>query len=103
MRALLEEDYQSALERLRPVSDCSRLRFYFKSPLSRRAILAEEVGLGKTIEAGLVCAQKSTEGKRCILIVAPAKSSQAVVAGEILFLPTPILEARNLNRLLQDF
>ena len=31
--------------------------FAFKSPLSKGAILADEVGLGKTIEAGLVLAQ----------------------------------------------
>jgi hypothetical protein len=30
--------------------------FAFKSPLSKGAILADEVGLGKTIEAGLVLA-----------------------------------------------
>src|ERR1700674_1292608 len=46
--------------------------FAFKSPLSKGAILADEVGLGKTIEAGLVLAQKWTEGKRRILIICPA-------------------------------
>lgn len=30
--------------------------FAFRSPLSKGAILADEVGLGKTIEAGTVCA-----------------------------------------------
>jgi SNF2 family DNA or RNA helicase len=32
--------------------------FAFRSPLSKGAILADEVGLGKTIEAGLVIAQR---------------------------------------------
>lgn len=43
--------------------------FAFKSPLSKGAVLADEVGLGKTIEAGLVLAQKWTEGRRRILVV----------------------------------
>jgi SNF2 family DNA or RNA helicase len=46
--------------------------FAFKSPLSKGAILADEVGLGKTIEAGLVLAQKWTEGRRRILVITPA-------------------------------
>ena len=32
--------------------------FAFHSPLSKGALLADEVGLGKTIEAGLVLAQR---------------------------------------------
>ena len=46
--------------------------FAFNSPLSRGAILADEVGLGKTIEAGLIIAQLWLEGKRRILIIVPA-------------------------------
>jgi SNF2 family DNA or RNA helicase len=46
--------------------------FAFRSPLSKGAILADEVGLGKTIEAGIVIAQKWAERKRKILIIVPS-------------------------------
>lgn len=46
--------------------------FACKNPLSRGVILADEVGLGKTIEAGLVILQRWAERKRRILIVTPA-------------------------------
>lgn len=42
------------------------------NPLSKGSILADEVGLGKTIEAGLLIAQRWAERKRRMLIVAPA-------------------------------
>ena len=45
--------------------------FALKNPLSKGCILADEVGLGKTIEAGLVISQLWAEGKRSILIIAP--------------------------------
>ena len=41
--------------------------FAFKSPLNKGCILADEVGLGKTIEAGIVLAQMWSENKRRIL------------------------------------
>jgi ERCC4-related helicase len=46
--------------------------FSFRNPLSKGVILADEVGLGKTIEAGLVIAQKWAEHRRKILIIVPA-------------------------------
>lgn len=46
--------------------------YAFNSPLQRGAILADEVGLGKTIEAGIVLSQLWAEGRRRILIVCPA-------------------------------
>ncbi|MBX2896379.1 MAG: DEAD/DEAH box helicase family protein [Cyclobacteriaceae bacterium] len=73
--------------------------FAFQSPLSKGAILADEVGLGKTIEAGLVIAQKWAERKRRILIITPAhlrkQWSQELL--DKFFLPTLILEAKSFN------
>jgi adenine-specific DNA-methyltransferase len=46
--------------------------FALRSPLTRGVILADEVGLGKTIEAGLVIAQRWAERRRRILLVVPA-------------------------------
>ncbi len=78
--------------------------FAFKSPLSKGAILADEVGLGKTIEAGLVLAQKWTEGKRRVLVISPAnlRKQWSQELEEKFFLPTLILEARNYNRMKKE-
>lgn len=46
--------------------------FAMRSPLSKGVLLADEVGLGKTIEAGLVICQYWAERKRNILVVTPA-------------------------------
>ena len=46
--------------------------FACNNPLSRGVLLADEVGLGKTIEAGLVIGQRWAERKRRILIITPA-------------------------------
>lgn len=46
--------------------------FALKSPLEKGVMLADEVGLGKTIEAGLVMCQLWAERKRHILVICPA-------------------------------
>ena len=45
--------------------------FAMQSPLSSGVLMADEVGLGKTIEAGLVLAQYWAERKRNILLIVP--------------------------------
>lgn len=54
--------------------------FALQSPLARGALLADEVGLGKTIEAGIVIAQLWAEGKRKILLIVPASIRKQWVA-----------------------
>ena len=46
--------------------------FAFRSPFSKGAILADEVGLGKTIEAGLLLSQRWAERKQRLLVILPA-------------------------------
>jgi superfamily II DNA or RNA helicase len=73
--------------------------FAFQSPLSKGVILADEVGLGKTIEAGLVISQKWAERKRRILVITPANLRKQWLQelSEKFFLPCEILEAKSYN------
>jgi ERCC4-related helicase len=73
--------------------------FAFRSPLSKGAILADEVGLGKTIEAGLVISQKWAERKRKILIITPAnlRKQWSQELQDKFFLSSFILEAKSFN------
>jgi adenine-specific DNA-methyltransferase len=68
--------------------------FALRSPLSTGAILADEVGLGKTIEAGLVMTQRWAEGRRRILVIVPAslrKQWQQELSDKF-FLPAVVLD-----------
>ena len=73
--------------------------FAFRNPLSKGAILADEVGLGKTIEAGLLIAQKWAEQKHRILVIAPAnlRKQWSQELADKFFLPSAILENRTFN------
>ncbi len=73
--------------------------FAFRSPLSKGALLADEVGLGKTIEAGLVLSQKWAERKRSILVITPSnlRKQWYQELTEKFFLPCRILESRSYN------
>jgi len=73
--------------------------FAFRSPLSKGAILADEVGLGKTIEAGILLAQKWAERKRRLLVICPAnlRKQWSQELADKFFLPSAILETRTFN------
>lgn len=73
--------------------------FAFKSPLSKGAILADEVGLGKTIEAGILLSQKWAEGKRRILIISPSslRKQWSQELEDKFYLPSKVLETKSFN------
>ena len=77
--------------------------FALASPLSNGVILADEVGLGKTIEASLVLAQKWAERKRKLLLIVPAtlRKQWSQELEEKFSLPSRILEAKNFNALVK--
>lgn len=70
--------------------------FALKSPLSKGVLLSDEVGLGKTIEAGIVLAQRWAERRRHILLVVPAtlRKQWSSELAEKFYLPSVILESK---------
>src|SRR5881394_3002267 len=78
--------------------------FAFRSPLSKGALLADEVGLGKTIEAGLVLSQKWAERRRRVLVIVPSnlRKQWHQELTEKFFLPCRILETRSYNAAVKE-
>lgn len=77
--------------------------FAFRNPFSRGAILADEVGLGKTIEAGLLISQKWAEHKRRLLVIVPAnlRKQWSQELADKFHLPSAILENRSFNEAIR--
>lgn len=78
--------------------------FAFKSPLSKGAVLADEVGLGKTIEAGIILSQQWAERKRKLLIIGPSnlrKQWNRELVDKF-YLPSIILEAKSFNNFIKE-
>lgn len=78
--------------------------FATSNPLSKGSILADEVGLGKTIEAGLLIAQRWAERKRRILVITPAnlrKQWHQELADKF-GLSATILEAKSYQKLVKE-
>ena len=73
--------------------------FAIRSPLNRGVLLADEVGLGKTVEAGIVITQRWAERRRKILLILPAtlrKQWQSELT-EKFSLPSVILEGNKVQ------
>ncbi|MEO5367461.1 MAG: SNF2-related protein [Magnetococcus sp. WYHC-3] len=70
--------------------------FALRSPLSKGVLLADEVGLGKTIEAGIVMCQYWAERKRQLLVICPAslRKQWAVELEEKFNLPSAVLDSK---------
>ena len=73
--------------------------FALQSPLSKGVILADEVGLGKTIEAGIVMCQYWAERKRRLLIICPAslRKQWALELQEKFHLASVVLDKKAYN------
>lgn len=78
--------------------------FALRSPISKGALLADEVGLGKTIEAGLVICQLWAERKRKILVVCPAslRKQWQVELEDKFNLPCIVVDARAFKQLQKE-
>lgn len=70
--------------------------FALQNPLAKGVLLADEVGLGKTIEAALVICQYWAERRRRLVVIAPAalRKQWASELAEKFHLPTQVLDAR---------
>ena len=77
--------------------------FAFRSPLSKGVLLADEVGLGKTIEAGLVLCQYWAERRRRLIVICPAslRKQWSLELEEKFNLPSVILEAKSFRDALK--
>lgn len=71
--------------------------FALRSPLSKGVILADEVGLGKTIEAGIVLCQCWAERRRRLVVICPAsiRKQWELELREKFNLPGIVLDARS--------
>lgn len=73
--------------------------FAIRSPISKGVLFADEVGLGKTIEAGLVLCQYWAERRRRLLVICPAslRKQWALEMSEKFNIPTIVLDAKTLK------
>ena len=78
--------------------------FALNSPVSQGVILADEVGLGKTIEAGLVISEYFSRGWTSVIVVAPASlcAQWQVEMQDKFNLPTQIIDTKLYDLALKE-
>lgn len=78
--------------------------FALQSPLSKGVLLADEVGLGKTIEAGIVLCQYWAERRRKMLVLCPAsiRKQWALELQDKFSLPATVLDAKTYRSALRE-
>ncbi|MCL5279631.1 MAG: SNF2-related protein [Planctomycetes bacterium] len=78
--------------------------FAMRSPISKGVLLADEVGLGKTIEAGLAICQHWAERRRRILVICPAsiRKQWALELDTKFHLPTTVLDAKTCRQISNE-
>ncbi|MBC8503272.1 MAG: DEAD/DEAH box helicase family protein, partial [Chloroflexi bacterium] len=71
--------------------------FALKSPLTKGVLFADEVGLGKTIEAGLVMSQLWAERKRKLIVISPAslRKQWEIELSEKFNIPSTVIDAKS--------
>lgn len=74
--------------------------FALRNPLQEGVLLADEVGLGKTIEASLVVCQYWAERRRCLLVICPAslRKQWAQELHDKFAVPTTVVDAVSLRK-----
>src|SRR5271156_539881 len=77
--------------------------FALESPISKGVVLADEVGLGKTIEAAIVLCQLWAERKRRLLVICPAsiRKQWALELVTKFNLPVVVLDAKSWREALR--
>lgn len=78
--------------------------FALRSPVSKGVLLADEVGLGKTIEAGLVLCQYWAERRRRLLVICPAsiRKQWALELEEKFNLYSKIIDAKSYSESIKN-
>jgi hypothetical protein len=78
--------------------------FALQNPLSKGVLLADEVGLGKTIEAALVLGQFWAERRRRLLVLCPAsiRKQWALELSEKFNLPAQVIDLSTWKRLRKE-